>query len=200
MSLNNNISKAKKINLICVSTIKLGLYNYYSATTVNYIMRRFNELDYGLKYEQIGYLKEIIEEIDQEELTSMKLSDILNVKPQSITKALHRFYADKKMIGRPRKLTEEQELQIIQKINEAFNNHDSLTPKEILEFCRVQLNEDFTEGWLQKFIARHQNEIQRDISYPQEDLRLYITIEQCQKYLEVLKNEVEHTHSVCSIL
>lgn len=191
MSLNNNISKAKKINLICVSTIKLGLYNYYSATTVNYIMRRFNELDYGLKYEQIGYLKEIIEEIDQEELTSMKLSDILNVKPQSITKALHRFYADKKMIGRPRKLTEEQELQIIQKINEAFNNHDSLTPKEILEFCRVQLNEDFTEGWLQKFIARHQNEIQRDISYPQEDLRLYITIEQCQKYLEVLKNEVD---------
>ena len=53
MSLNNNISKAKKINLICVSTIKPGLYNYYSATTVNYIMRRFNELDYGLKYEQI---------------------------------------------------------------------------------------------------------------------------------------------------
>ena len=112
----------------------------YSATTVNYIMRRFNELDYGLKYEQIGYLKEIIEEIDQEELTSMKLSDILNVKPQSITKALHRFYADKKMIGRPRKLTEEQELQIIQKINEAFNNHDSLTPKEILEFGTLTPN------------------------------------------------------------
>lgn len=191
MDKNNNIAKNYVSNLVEISLIREKLKSYYSVTSANYIMREFMKNQYHVRYQQIGSLKEILNQIDHEQPTTIKLGGIFNLKPQTITKSLNKFYSERKQIGRPRKLTEEQESYVIQNINDSYINHEPLSPKEIIVSCEKTFNMSFTDGWLQKFIMHHQNEIQRDISFPQDDVRLHITREQCQKYLEVLINEVD---------
>ena len=143
-----------------------------------------------MRYEQIGYLRTTLEIEDLKPVTSIKLGDICNLKPQIITKALKKFSEKRNPIDRKKKLTPEQEETVVQHICEMCNNHMPLSPREILEFCSKTFNMHFSDGWLQKFVERHSDQIQRDTSYPQEDRRLCVTKEQCYQYLDIIKNEV----------
>lgn len=122
---------------------------------------------------------------------------VFNMNRKTVRKTIYNPPQDPKEPGRHHKLNDEFENQIIQEIQSAYNSGKSITQKQIINYVLENFKISVTNGWVNSFICRHQNDIQKCKSYPQEDLRMTVPREYLDTHILNLK---EYIQGMCSEL
>jgi hypothetical protein len=98
-------------------------------------------------------------------------------------------------VGRPCKLTDEQERDVVERILAAANDQKFLTKREVLDEIENRYGKVLTYGWLHHFLARHEDKIGCATVHPQEDPRLQIPRTFLEQYLTLVGEHVVGVNS-----
>jgi hypothetical protein len=98
-------------------------------------------------------------------------------------------------VGRPHKLTDDQERELITTILSAASDLNFLTKRAVLDLVEHRYGKLLTYGWMHTFLARHQDEIGLARVHPQEDPRLQIPRCFLEQYLALVQEHVVGVNS-----
>lgn len=106
-------------------------------------------------------------------LSNKDLACIFQVNPCTVTKALQNSDVEEHNIGRPLKLEEDKEIDIVNYIKSSAEQGEPKTRKDIINYIHEELEIECSDGWFTYFLRRHPELIQKE-AVPQEDKRLFI--------------------------
>ena len=123
---------------------------------------------------QISYLNDFIKEQEGQGLPIGSLEQVFGVTENVIRRSLNAGLDEILSPGRHIELPENVEDEIVQKILKEENDGTPMKPKEVVLFASELADLPLTKGWLQTFLLRKSEEIQRSVSYPQNQNRVFI--------------------------
>ena len=113
---------------------------------------------------QISYLNDFIKEQEGQGLPIGSLEQVFGVTENVIRRSLNAGLDEILSPGRHIELPENVEDEIVQKILKEENDGTPMKPKEVVLFASELADLPLTKGWLQTFLLRKSEEIQRSVS------------------------------------
>jgi hypothetical protein len=142
---------------------------------------------------QVLLVHDLSIEIFGRHLTGDQLGAIFNVTRGPINTMLREREKVPKESGGQCIFNAEQELEILQYVQDQYNNDQPLQPSSLLRWVSEVFQESPTYGWLQSFLRRHRNIVREvDGSY-QEDCRLRVPGVHLTKHVKNLRKYVAGT-------
>ena len=92
-----------------------------------------------------------------------------------------------KSVGRPLKLTQEQEEMAINFIGMQANNGSFETPSQLLKYIENEFKIILSYGWINTFMVRNSERICLSTIFPQEETRLQVPRTYLDKFILILK-------------
>ena len=143
---------------------------------------------------QLYFFNEYIKHLDKRYFPQ-ELSLAFNMDVRTVRKSLKAVPQEIKEPGRHNALNVEKEEQIIEQIKTSFENGNPMTQKQIIGFIHKMYGIEVTFGWINSFLCRHSESLQKCKSFPQEDLRMIIPRDYLEKHITNLKENVAGTCS-----
>ena len=125
--------------------------------------------------------------------TTNQLSLVFDMNPRSVRRNLKNGLMEPKELGRHHALSNEIEQQLLNEIELRFKSNNSITQVQLIELIANRYSINVTRGWVNNFLCRRKDEIQKCKSYPQEDTRMAIPREYLEKHIQNLHEVVSGT-------
>ena len=154
---------------------------------IRYLLRHSNFFDIPCRNHQLHFFVNFFKENYNKTLFSNELAIIFDMNPKTVRKNLREGIQDMKPPGRHHAFDNETENIIIQEINSRFQANKPMTQVQLINFISKKFQKNVTKGWVNSFIGRHINELQKCHSSPQEDNRLCIPREYLEQHIMNLK-------------
>ena len=114
------------------------------------------------------------------------MSSIYCITEGNFRKILCNSKKQKMPNGRPLKIDEAKEDELISTILSKKSDGNYMTTSQILQYVENQYNISLTRGWVRSFINRHSSLIISSMIYPQEEPRLKIPRSQLIEYIDLV--------------
>ena len=164
---------------------------------IRYLFDNTEFLQLLYRNHQLHFFKNFYFDNYKKYCSSNQLAFLFEMNPRTVRKNLASEPQDPKDPGRHHALSDEIEMEIIQEIENRFKEGNPITQAQILEYVKNRYNICLTFGWVNCFLCRHKEKLQKCRSYPQEDLRMMIPRQYLEKHIQNLKDFVQ---GICSEL
>ena len=172
---------------------KIGM----SERDIRYLFEKTDFSNLLYRNHQLHFLNDFYIKNYNKHLTSNQLALVFDMNPRTVRKNLATGPQDPKEPGRHKALSEDIENQIIEEVVRRYQDGNSITQAQLLEYVKTNFNASLTFGWINCFLCRNKDKLQKCKSYPQEDLRMTIPREYLEKHIQNLKDYVQ---GICSEL
>lgn len=143
--------------------------------------------------DQLVFLRQFLNDVCFKSANTKLLSVVYNITESNVRKILCRAKKQRKEIGRPFIFDADTENLIITEIRSKKNTHEFMTLSQIIKYVEENFKKALTYGWLNTFLARHQNSVKKTVISPQEDLRLTVPRIYLIEYLDLVECIIEIT-------
>ena len=131
---------------------------------------------------------------DEKEFNFREVGDFFKVSGGTVQRHYDRYVESKSkdtsMKGRPKKLTDEQEEEVVSEITQHAIEHKPLQRKEITSLVKKNLNVNISNCWVDYFIVRHESELSKTTATSKEKGRLEVSQEEIGKYFKTLNEKL----------
>lgn len=145
-----------------------------SMRKIRYFLQKSDFFNIPCRNHQLHFFVDFFKENYNETFTYNVLSVLFDMNPKTVRRNLNSGLQSLKPPGRHNAFDEQTENEIVQEIISRYQSYQSMTQIQILEFVISKFKKNVTKGWVNAFIGRHQDELQKCYSIPQEDSRLCI--------------------------
>ena len=160
------------------------------ATDLRAITRNEDFINCSSRNEQLLFLREFLPKNCFILANTKLLAKIFNITEGNIRKILCNANKKKKPNGRPLKLSDEEEIHLLQVIISKKDSDEYMTLSQILRYAEETFKISLTRGWLNSFFTRHKNKIIKTIIYPQEDAKLKVPQRYLKENLDLVQNVI----------
>lgn len=137
--------------------------------------------------EQIVVMQEFLKINCSISANAKLLGEVFNISAGNVRKILCDFRKIKKEAGRPLALSVEQENILLNEIKSKEETGNYMTQSDIFSYIENNFKVSLTKGWLNNFIFRHSNAIQKTVVSPQESMRFQIPRCYLMEYIDLIE-------------
>ena len=163
---------------------------YLSGQDIRAIVRNEEFYQCTCRNEQIVYIHQFIRKSWMGTSNAKFLSTVFSLKESNIRKILYKSRKNPKDIGRPLKLSNEQEEVILNYIETRTKEGNFITISQMLKFVESEFHIVLSYDWANTFLDRHSDKICKSTVFPQEEPRLQVPRSYLEQYIELLKQIV----------
>ena len=143
--------------------------------------------------EQLVFFKIFLKENCYKSANAKLLSIIFDISEGQVRKIITKSKKEKKDVGRPFKISPDNEKKLIEEIKSKKSTQDFMTMCQIIKYAEDSFRISLTYGWLNSFIFRHKDDLKKAVISPQENLRLQVPRRFLTEFLDLVDHIIQIT-------
>ena len=181
--------KANKAPMMTETELKDALGKAFSPADVRFILRNYQLHDIPKsRTKEAVLIYSIIQSSPIISSAASQIADLFNINKGNFSRALNKT---PQANGRPTKLTEEMEEELLLYIQLRAEARKPCTNQDIRNFILEQFSIDIVPSWINNFIKRHNTKLAHSTAFPQEKGRFSLPRQLALKHISNLKKYVD---------
>ena len=151
--------------------------------------RKINGENILFRFQQIKIISDLFFEINNENISQSVLQEIFQIRQNQVERDI--ILCEKSLSPSKKKtaLTQEQEMGVLNFIHDQYTSYNPCSPIEIIQFASSLIEKELTDGWLQSFMSRYQDNITTVTALPMDESRTEVTLDLIDEYFEILQEQ-----------